>query len=106
MKRPHADLAIKYFTDDTVKIQFKPRAGDSWEDCETIPAFYSEFFYREKKPKRPPVTYYYRSYLAISVLGGRPYVARPGCAFKITDEGFQHWVGDWQETTFEMRDQK
>ena len=66
MKRPHADLAIKYLTDDTVKIQFKTRAEDSWEDCEAIPAFCPDFFYREK-PKESPVMYYYRNYLATSL---------------------------------------
>ena len=33
MKRPHADLAIKYFLDDTVEIQFKAEEKAIWEDC-------------------------------------------------------------------------
>ena len=35
MKRTHADLAIKYFMDDTdtIKIQFRKRDEDDWMDC-------------------------------------------------------------------------
>jgi hypothetical protein len=67
MKKAHADLAIKYFMDETdsVKIQFRKRDEDDWLDCEE-PMFNRSAQYREKPIK---TTIWYRNYVYLEATG-------------------------------------
>lgn len=47
MKRKHADLAIEYFSDDSVEIQFKNICGEWVTD--NNPIFNKDFEYRKKQ---------------------------------------------------------
>lgn len=102
MKRAHADLATKYFMDDSVEIQFWNELSNSWEPCLTTPNFCAESRYREK-PKE--ITIWYRNYLvhsessvrcaSIDVMISR---VEPNEA---TYVGI-HWLGEWEKHEIDL----
>lgn len=85
--RKHAELACKYFMDDTVQIQFR-HSGSIWHNTEN-PEFIDRVEYREK-PKTKTVRF-------------RNYLNSDGnvCASysdSVQDQPFfKEWIGDWQE---------
>ena len=59
-KRPHADLACKYFLDDNVEIEIYSNINKEWEEINK-PGFLSCVEYREKPSKNKDI--WYRNYL-------------------------------------------
>lgn len=81
--RKHAELACKYFMDDTVDIQYA--IGNDWIDNDN-PMFIDTVEYREKPETK---TIRFRNFI------------KDGIIFvTTTDEvGNVEWLGDWQEVT-------
>ena len=100
-KRKNADLAIKYYSDDSVEIQHKDSNGN-WIDISN-PRFYSGEEYREK-PKRNHI--HYRNFLGTTDFGsicvGVVYRKTNGETELEADDlssvsrNFIRWIGDWQ----------
>ena len=82
--RKHAELACKYFMDDTVQIQFR-HSGPRWHNTEN-PEFIDRVEYREK-PKTKTIRF--RNFI------------KDGIIFvTTTDEvGNVKWLGEWREVT-------
>jgi hypothetical protein len=100
-KRKNADLAIKYYSDDSIEIQFKDLGGN-WVDVPT-PSFYQDKEYREK-PKLIHIQY--RNFLGTTDSGaiciGVIYRKITGgtelesADHSSVSRNFIRWLGDWQ----------
>jgi hypothetical protein len=93
MRHPHADMAIAWFNDTSLKLQYKNHKNQ-WVDCLTDGHFAPDIEYRIK-----PKSIIYRVALMADARGGRWTDTHEGadCDKAALGPNFIRWLGDEKE---------